>query len=162
MHRLKYVLLLLCSHLLVALLVFFASSWWHERELAEITRQNNAMLSHVMLISRHAAVVDMQRLHAYPEGYRDALRLYSDVLDQTRQIQAPIFSEKAYATDKALTFERLSRVERDLGNPEQAEQYFREAQRFCKMTGWDDCSEANLTRISQQLEQFNLFNQRGT
>ena len=162
MKSIRNIVLLLCSHLLVALLVVSVSSWWHARELAEQTRQNNAMLSHVMLISRHAAVVDMQRLHAYPEGYRDALLLYSNVLDQTRQIKAPIFSEKAYATDKALTFERLSRVERELGNPEQAERYFAKAQEFCAKTGWQDCSRENLTKISRQLEQFNLFDPQGT
>ena len=156
----KKIALLICSHLLVAILCLGGAALWIEKKAVEIIEESADFYSHTVLVSHYSALVDVQRNNAGPEGYREALLIFSDVLDETKEMDSFMFSEYAYSVDKALTFERLSRVEKELGNIQKSEEYLDLAIEHCEGTGWKSCTKEKLSEISAKLEQNGLFGKK--
>jgi len=158
----KKIILLIISHLFVAIICLGGAAIWFEKRAVDIISDGSDYLNDALLISRYSALVDIQRTNAYPDGYREALLIFSDVLDQSKEINSMMFSERTYNMDKTLTFERLSRVEKELGNVEKSNEYIQVAKEYCSGTGWKDCSIERITEISARLEQSSVFNNEGT
>ena len=115
------------------------------------------MLADMAIISRYAAFVDIQRENDYPNGYRAALLSFSEALDQSRDINSPFFTEKAYHIDKALTYHRLSRLENEVGNSEKVAEYSALAEGNCAKAGWASCSPERLDEVVEKLTKNSLF-----
>jgi len=162
MTKKKKIILLIISHLFVAVTCLGGAAIWFEKRAVDIISEGSDYLNDALLISRYSALVDTQRTNAYPEGYREALLVFSDVLDQSKEINSMMFSARTYSMDKTLTFERLSRVEKELGNVQKSNEYAQVAKEYCSDTGWKDCSIERITEISTRLEQTSLFNNEGT
>jgi len=157
MTKTKKITLLICSHLLAAMVCLGGAVYWFDTHLVEVLEKGNAFATEAALLSRYSAYVEVQRSNDYPEGYKEALLMFSEVIDQTKEIKSPMFSEKTYCVDKALIFTRLSRLESELGNTQKAMEYQAEAQGFCKDSGWQDCSKEHLLDIAMKLEQNSIF-----
>jgi len=112
----KKIVLLVCSHLLVAALCFGGFNYWFEHKARGVLAEGNNMVNDMALISRYSMYASMQQSQGTPESYKEALELYSDALDYSKELQSPMFSESAYQTDKMLISVRLSELERDRGN----------------------------------------------
>ncbi|MCP3178344.1 hypothetical protein MJO47_14660 [Desulfuromonas sp. KJ2020] len=162
MTKAKKITLLICSHLLVALICLGGAAYWFDSHLVDVLEKGNAFATEAALISRYAAFVETQRSNDYPEGYKEALLIFSEAVDQTKEIESPMFTEKSYYIDKTLIYVRLSRVENETGNTQKANEYLSEAQMFCENSGWKDCSKDHLIEISVKLEQNSLFSNSGT
>ena len=162
MTKAKKITLLICSHLLVAIICLGGAAYWFDNHLIGIIKKGNAFATEAALISRYSAFVETQRRNDYPEGYKEALLMFSEAVDQAKEIKSPMFTEKSYYIDKTLIYVRLSRVENETGNTQKANEYLSKAQQYCESSGWQDCSKDRLVEISVKLEQNSLFGSSGT
>ena len=154
MSRRRKIIILIGTHLLAVGVGFGIAFLWFGLHAARILTQSNAMMTQVAIVSRYALFVDTQRTDARPQEYREALKRYLAAVDEAAKYPSPFFDERTLAYDKALTYERLARLERDAGKPKEAEGYMKASVEACGRTGWKDCSPQNISRISKRLEEF--------
>ena len=153
MSRRKKVIVLIGSHLLAVGIGLGAAFLWFGLQAERVLKEANAMMTQVAIISRYALFLDMQRTDGSPQEYRDALKRYLAAVDEAGKQPSSLLDQKILGSDKALTYERLARLERDGGNPKDAEDYMKSAVEACRITGWRDCSPENISRISKKLEE---------
>jgi hypothetical protein len=157
MKKAKKVVLLIGSHLLVAVLCFGVALFFFEHKAKAVINEGNNMLNDMALVSRYAAYASMQQVYGNPDAFKEALMLYSNALDFSKGLQSPMFSENSYQTDKMLISVNLSKVERKKGNIEEAENLLKKAQEHCNATQMKDCSFEKILLISRIMEENNMF-----
>jgi len=158
MKKRNKIILLIISHSVIAAIFFSLALLTRiSKDSYGLIENSNKMLNDMALISRYSAFVDVQRHNDYPNGYKEALLLFSKALDQSKELNSPMFSKKAYFVDKAMVNERLSKLAHEAGDSKQADQYMTKAQEFCKQSGWSDCSEEHLAKVSEIIEKNSLF-----
>jgi hypothetical protein len=65
-----------------------------------------------------------------------------------------------YSKDKTLTYERLSRIEKEAGNITKSVEYTKLAIENCGSSGWKDCSIDHIAMISKKLEENTGFKKK--
>lgn len=154
LNRRKKIIILIGSHLLAVGVGLGAAILWFGLQSERVLKEANAMMTQVAIISRYALFLDAQRANASPQEYREALKGFLAAVDEAAKQPSSFLDQKILASDKVLTYERLARLERDAGNPKDAEDYMKSAVEACGNTGWKDCSPENISRISKKLEEY--------
>jgi len=103
-------------------------------------------------VAHYSAYLDAQRAQGSDAAYEEALRGYIAVLDLRSKGPSPIFSDKVYAVDSALTYARLSTLASRRGAKEEAATYLMKASDLCPRLGWKDCSAATITEVAARLD----------
>lgn len=158
MKKIRKILLLICSHILVAGLSIYGAYYVFEEELVNTINQGNNMLNDMALISRYSAYADMQKHNGDLSSYKESLFLFSEALEESKRIQSPMFSENAYQTDKMLIKLALHKLEKNANNTELAESLLHEAVEHCNSTKMKDCSVEKILFISDKMEKNSMFN----
>jgi tetratricopeptide (TPR) repeat protein len=154
LRRRKRLIILIGSHLLAVGIGLGAAFLWFDLQAEQVLKEGNAMMTQAAIISRYALFLDAQRAYASREDYREALKRYLAAVDEAAKQPSSFLDQKILASDKALTYERLARLERDAGNYKDAEDYMKSAVEACGNTAWKDCSPENISRISKKLEEY--------
>jgi len=114
-------------------------------------------LSNARLFSWYSAYAEAQHAYAGDTEYKEALLGFLKLLEEYKDSNDVLYTAKAYSMDKTLTYERLSRLERKLGNQEKSTEYMKLAISTCPGTGWKDCSTEKIQMISKRLEEGGMF-----
>jgi len=157
MSKSKKIVLLICSHLLVAALCFGGFDYWFEYKARPVLAESNNMMHDMELINHYSMYASMQQAQGTPESYKEALELYSEALDYSKELQSPMFSESAYQTDKMLISVRLSELERDRGNIQAADNLLEKAKEHCSASQMKDCSLGKIMFIERITGENNIF-----
>lgn len=152
MNRASKIGILVATHLAAAGIGASAGIWYLERSLWQM----NALMSNMMLITRYATHAELQRVEGGDEEYRESLLAFLAALDQARNPDDPLYSEKVNLTDKTLTYVRLARLEQRTGNQASYERYMTQAVSTCKRITWKNCEAGHLVSISERLEKKSL------
>jgi hypothetical protein len=155
MKKRSKVILLIASHLLAIALGCGGALWY----IDDRTEKFVASLTGMAIVSRYAMLVEVNRVQGKEQDYRDALANFLAALEHARTLGDPLFSEKQYHTDRALTYTRLALVEKKLGNGSQSQEYFDKGMGECQFAGWKDCSAERLTWVMQKIEKKGIFGQ---
>jgi len=116
-----------------------------------------AQASEMAQIAHYSVYLDAQRTQGSDAAYEEALRGFLDLLDTHSQGSSPLFSEKVYAVDSALTYARLSVLASKRGASDEAATYIGEALALCPELGWQDCSAKTLTEAVLRLDKRGPF-----
>jgi hypothetical protein len=125
---------------------------WLGFDAKQMMKEGNAMMTQVALVSRHADFVDVMRANGTKEEYKEALLNFLTAIDEAVNQPSSFYDKKMHARDKTLTYERLSRLEKEAGNIEKSDEYIKLATESCNNSGWKDCSAGHITMISKKLE----------
>ena len=152
MTKSKKIILFTTTHLLAiiagGLIVFLLLGLNAKKMMTE----SNAMMTQIALMSRYSAFVDVMRTDGIKEQYKDALLNFLKASDEAVKQPSSFYDTKMQAIDKTLTYERLSRLEKEMGNNTKSEQYFKLATANCNNGGFKSCSPDYITMISKKLE----------
>lgn len=157
MSKSKKIVLLICSHLLVASLCIGGFDYWFEYKARPVLAESNNMMHDMELINHYSMYASMQQVKGTLESYKEALELYSEALDYSKELQSPMFSENAYQTDKMLITVRLSKIERDQGNIQEADKLLEIAKEHCNATQIKDCTLEKIMFIERITGENNIF-----
>ena len=108
------------------------------REIAELT-----------LIEKHMAD---QMANAGYEGAKQAIVDYLEMLGRLKGVEGAIITKTSYHADIMLCHVRLARIEKRLGNNQEAARHIQIAKRACIARNWKDCSEEKMILFSQRNE----------
>ncbi|TAN39055.1 MAG: hypothetical protein EPN25_12520 [Nitrospirae bacterium] len=140
------------THLLAlfagALLVFL----WLGFNAKRVMTEGNAMMTQMALMSRYSTFADVMRTNGTKEEYKEALINFLKATDEAVKQPTTFYDNKMAARDKTLTYERLSRLEKEMGNNTKAEEYIKLATDNCNNGGFKSCSPEYITMISKKLE----------
>ena len=89
------------------------------------------------------------------EGLKNSLEDFLLMVERYRTVDNPLFTETTYYGDLMITHLRLSRIEKKLGNSNEAQSHMLKAQNACLKRGFKDCSETKLIDFSKRLEEKN-------
>lgn len=153
MTKTKKILLLISTHTLIALLALYGGATIMEN----IIKQANAIIEPVSFVTKYANYVAIQRVEAKPTDYKNALLNYLNALEKIRTFDSPIMDHKVYLYDKMFTFTRLSLIENEIGNPEKAANYMKQAINTCNQIDWDNCSSKKLIDITKRLDENSIL-----
>ena len=103
-------------------------------------------------VAHYSAYLDAQLAKGNDAAYEEALRGYLALLDMRSRSASPMFSEKVYAVDTALTYARLSVLASKRGANDEAAAYLTKASALCPKLGWEDCSAATITQVAGRLD----------
>ena len=148
----KKTILLALTHFIALICGAAIVFLWLGLEARKSLGESNAMLTQVAVVSRYASFVDVQRTNGTKKEYKEALLNFLTGIDEAAKQPSSFYDSKMYAGDKTLTYERLSRIEKESGNINKSEEYMKRAMENCSRTGWKDCSASNITLISKKLE----------
>jgi len=118
------------------------------------------MTSQGSMISHYATLTDVARSHGDRDAYKKSLMSFLAVLNDVNKHPSEFFDTKTTSTDIAFTYERLSRIERELGNDKKADDYMNKAVQACGQSGLKDCSVEKLSSISKKLEENSIFSSK--
>ena|SRR5688572_22928575 len=118
--------------------------------------ETKAFAADMAQVAHYSAYLDAQRTQGSDAAYEEALRGYIKLLDLRSKGSSPIFSDKVYAVDSALTYARLSFLASRRGAKEEAGAYLMKASDFCPRLGWKDCSGAIITEVAARLDKGRL------
>ena len=144
-------LLLVVSHLVATGLGAFVALWWLEDSI----RRVSVTASDMMLWSRYAVYVELQRNEGGPDEQRDALLTYLAALEEfqtSRRKGGAFFGDKLLWTDRVLAHVRLARLEREAGNGVKFTEHIDEARAACVKIPWKNCEPAHLVGVSEAAE----------
>ena len=114
-------------------------------------------LSNARLFSWYSGYAEAQHAYAGDAEYKEALLGFLKLLDEYKDSNDVLYTQKAYLVDKTLTYERLSRLERKLGDQEKSTDYMKLAISTCPATGWKDRSIEKIQMIAKRLEEGGMF-----
>ena len=143
----KKKLLLAFTHIIAVVLGAAVVFLWFGFNAKQMMKEGNAMMTQGALISRYAAFVDVMRTNGTKEEYREALLNFLTGTDEAVKQPSSFYDEKIHARDKTLTYERLSRLEKEAGNIKKSDEYIKLATESCRNSGWKDCSADHITTI---------------
>jgi hypothetical protein len=150
----KMKVVLIITHvavLAIGLVAGFYSSFAH------YAREGMKMTSQGAMISHYGLRVDIQRNKGDRDAYRNSLIAYLGIMDDILKHPSEFFTAKTTSVDIMLIYERLARLEREAGNAKAADDYMNLAVQTCGNTGWKDCSNEKITRISREIEEKSLI-----
>lgn len=108
-------------------------------------------------IAHYSAFVSAQMSEGTDEAGEEALRVFLAVIENRKGNWSPIFPERVYAIDSALTNARLSALAQRRGARDEARRYLDAALSFCPQTGWRDCTAENMMAVVQRLDKDGIF-----
>jgi hypothetical protein len=152
----KRILLLAFTHIMAVVLGATVVFLWLGFNAKQMMKEGNAMMTQVALVSRHADFVDVMRTNGTKEEYKEALLNFLTGIDEAVNQPSSFYDKKMHDRDKTLTYERLSRLEKEAGNIEKSDEYIKLATESCNNSGWKDCSAGHITMISKKLEDKSL------
>ncbi len=150
--------LLVFSHVAILAIGFAAGVF---SPMAGVLRQGLLMTSQGAAIAHYATWVDIQRTEGDRDAYRKSLIAYLGVLDDVAKHPSAFFDSKITTFDIVLTYERLSRLEKEAGNADASDAYRKLAVDTCGHTGWKDCSIERIQKISRRMEEGSLIKPTG-
>ncbi len=153
----KKKLVLVFTHIIAVCIGAAAVFLWFGLNAREMMQKGNATLTQMALISRYAAFVDVKRTSGTKEEYRESLLKFLTAIDEALKQPSGFYDKKMHSEDKTLTYERLSRLEKEAGNVNKSDEYMKLAIESCNNGGWKDCSADRITRISKELEDKSLI-----
>jgi tetratricopeptide (TPR) repeat protein len=103
-------------------------------------------------VSHYSEYLQAQRTKGSDVAYEDALKAYLTSLEMRSRSPSPMFQDKVYATDSALTYVRLSILASKRGAQEEASTYLKKAVDLCPRIGTHDCSAAALREMVIRLD----------
>lgn len=109
------------------------------------------------MISHYASLVDVARNNGDRDAYKKSLLAFLAVLEEIIKQPSEFFDAKTTSTDKVFVFERISRLEREVGNAKAADDYMNLAVQACGKSGLKDCSFEKLTELSKKIEESSMF-----
>jgi len=148
--KIKLTLILVATHaavLAVGLVAGFYSSITKNVSEAMQWTSQGAMISH------YSQMTEIARSKGDRDSYNKSLVAFLAVLDGVAKKPSVLFDAKTTSTDKAFTYERLSRLEKEAGNAKAAEDYLKLSVEACGRSMLKDCSVENITKISKKLEE---------
>jgi hypothetical protein len=158
----KKILIFTSTHLLALVVGAVIVFLWLGIEAKKTVTESNAMMTQVAVVSRYAAFVDVQRINGTKEEYKEALMNFLTAIDEAVKQPSSFYDKKMQAGDKTLTYERLSRLEKEAGNLNKADEYINLAKENCNNAGWKDCSIDHIILISKKLEDKSFYNESKT
>ena len=111
-----------------------------------------------VISAKYAVMTDVARTEGTDAAYEDALIAYLGFLESRKGKWSPLFSERVYAMESALTFARLAGLAGKRGASEEATEYLGAAVSLCPSAGLRDCSEESISSIAERLDQMQLLN----
>ncbi|MEA3438334.1 MAG: hypothetical protein U9R43_17855 [Thermodesulfobacteriota bacterium] len=109
-------------------------------------------MAEMMLADQH---MSDQMANANCEGVRQAINDHLILLKKYRNVKGSFISETIYYGDKMLAHVRLSRIEKHMGNNEEALKHMERAREACANRKWEDCSEKKLIWFAKRLDEKN-------
>ena len=103
-------------------------------------------------VSHYAAYLDAQRAQGNDAAYEEALKGFLAVLETRSKGPSPIFPDRVYAVDSALTYARLSILASKRGAKEEATALLVKASDLCPRLAWKECSAATITEMAVRLD----------
>jgi hypothetical protein len=156
MKKRNRIILFILSHAVALGIGVVGVLWYMTVDL----RKFNSSLTGVAIISRYEMMAVAERGLGKEQEYRDALLDLLTGLEEARKLGGPLFTEKSYHKDRALTITRLALIEEKMGAEGKAKEYFKKAFQECQSTGWSDCSITKLRSVIEVQDRKNDFNLR--
>lgn len=150
----KKTIILISTHIFALLIGASIVGGWFLYQGKEIFEQGNAMFNGSVLLGRYSAYLQIQRNEAEPEQYKIALLGFIEELDKIDKLQSKFYDKKIIATDKALTYARLNRLE---NNQEKQNDYKALSIQHCTEAGLQDCTFENIAKITKTIEKTNSW-----
>lgn len=158
MTKTKKILIFASTHLGALLAGGVIVFLWLGLNAKKTMTEANAMMTQIALVSRYSTFADAMRTNGTKEEYKEALINFLTATDEAVKQPTSFYDKKMQTRDKTLTYERLSRLEKDMGNNAKAEEYFKLATENCNNGGFKSCSTDYITMISKKLEDKSFFN----
>ena len=152
MTRARKVITYIFTHLLALLAGGMVVVLWLGFDAKKMFTESNAMMTQMALMSRYSAFADVMRTNGSKEEYKEALINFLKAGDDAVKQPSSFYDNKMLARDKTLTYERLARLEKEMGDNTKAEEYFKLATENCNKGGFKNCSPDYITMISKRLE----------
>ncbi len=107
-------------------------------------------MAEMMLSQQH---MRDQMVNADCEGVRQAIDDLLVILEKYRNVEGSLISDTVYYGDNMLAHVRLARIEKYMGNHEEALEHMERAKEACLHRAWKDCSEKKLIWFAKQVEE---------
>ncbi len=148
----KKIIIFVLTHLIALIVGAVTVFFWLGLNAKKTITEGNAMMTQMALMSRYSTFVDVMRTNGTKEEYKEALRNFLTATDEAVKQPSSFYDKKMQARDKTLTYERLSRLEKEMGNNAKAEEYFKLATENCNAGEFKSCSPDYIMMISKKLE----------
>ena len=109
-------------------------------------------MAEMMLADQH---MSDQMSNANCEGVRQAINDHLKFLEKYRNVKGSFISETIYYGDKMFAHIRLYRIEKHMGNNEEALKHMERAREACAHRKWEDCSKEKLIGFAKRLDEKN-------
>ncbi len=106
----------------------------------------------LFVLAQSAEAVSLARERGTESGYERALLDYAKLLKDRTDHAAPELHEGMIVTDLALTYARLARLKRRLGDSEASTGFDRLAASLCPRVLWKHCSAEELEAVTLRLD----------
>jgi hypothetical protein len=154
----KKKLILTFTHIVAVLLGAAVVVVWFGLNTKKIITEGNAMMTQMALMSRYSTYVDVMHTNGTKEEYKEALINFLTATDEAVKQPSSFYDKKMQARDKTLIYERLSKLEKEMGNNRKAEEYFKLATENCNNGGFKTCSRDYITIMSRKHEDKSFTN----
>lgn len=105
----------------------------------------------------YSAYTEMQMAEGTDASREEATRGFLALIEKRKGHWTPLFTEKGYAIDSALTNARLSALAQKRGATQEAQEYLSRAASFCPQIGWQECSAEKIVSFAKRLDKHGLF-----
>lgn len=86
------------------------------------------------------------------QAVREALTKHITLVNKYKDIPDTFLSGTLGYSDITISYVRLARLEKKLGNTDLAQSHFEKAVEACRKARWKDCSEENILSVSRMFE----------
>ncbi|MBK6744926.1 MAG: hypothetical protein IPG66_19035 [Hydrogenophilales bacterium] len=119
--------------------------------------QDRAMALDGVEAAHYSAFMNMQLAEGTDEARETAIRGFLEVNERRRERRSPHFIQNVYATDAGLAWVRLAALLKKRGADEEAQVALNQAQSFCPLTGWQECSIETFQEYAKRFDQWGVF-----